>query len=158
LGFALLYSITKSTSDKADDKRKQSMQKTQKGLMPEWYKTNKSWKCGNNVIATLYGNTMTISGKGAMDDLQGNINSLNFEATHSWKPWVSNRDDIRKVVVETGVTHIGRMTFCRCENLSSVEISNTVKSIGDGAFLGLNINSVKIPSSVTNIGTDAFSY
>lgn len=156
LGFILLYNIAKSVSNKADNKRKQRMQKTQKGLLPDWAKTNMQWKCGKKVTAKLYGNIMTISGIGAMDDLQGNINSLDFEATHSWKPWAGYQDNIRKVVIEAGVTHIGRMAFWRCENISSVEISNTVKSIGDGAFVGSFLNFVAIPSSVTSIGADAF--
>ena len=57
------------------------------------------------------------------------------------------------------VTSIGEWAFCLCqEGLISVTIGNSVKSIGDYAFLGcFGLTSVTIGNSVTSIGDQAFS-
>ena len=55
------------------------------------------------------------------------------------------------------VTSIGSGVFAGAE-LRSVEIPNSVTSIGDRAFSGCAVlESVEIPSSVTSIGSDAFN-
>ena len=47
--------------------------------------------------------------------------------------------------------------FC-CTNLTSIEIPNSVTSIGTSAFSGCTgLTSIEIPDSITNIGTSAFS-
>ena len=44
-----------------------------------------------------------------------------------------------------------------CESLTNIEISNSVTSIGGGAFLGCtSLTNVEIPNSVTYIGSEAF--
>ena len=49
-------------------------------------------------------------------------------------PWVKYRDDIKAVVIEEGVTHIGAQCFQFCTNLKSVTIPSSVESIGAAAF------------------------
>ena len=71
---------------------------------------------------------------------------------------------IREVVFGEGVTKVGSNTFgfMRSDlgiytNLSRIEFSDTVESIGTQAFWNLNgISSVRIPSSITTILDDAF--
>ena len=67
--------------------------------------------------------TLTISGKGEMPDYSGDT-----------PPWVKYRDDIKAVVIEEGVTHIGTQCFQFCTNLKSVTIPSSVESIGAAAF------------------------
>ena len=67
--------------------------------------------------------TLTISGKGEMPDYSGDT-----------PPWVKYRDDIKAVVIEEGVTHIGAQCFQFCTNLKSVTIPSSVESIGAAAF------------------------
>lgn len=67
--------------------------------------------------------TLTISGKGEMPDYSGDT-----------PPWVKYRDDIKAVVIEEGVTHIGAQCFQFCTKLKSVTIPSSVGSIGDAAF------------------------
>lgn len=55
------------------------------------------------------------------------------------------------------VTGIGKDAFCDCYLLKSINISNSVTSIGDGAFSSSGLVSVNIPNGVTNIGERAFS-
>ena len=67
--------------------------------------------------------TLTISGKGEMPDYSGDT-----------PPWEKYRDDIKAVVIEKGVTHIGAQCFQFCTNLKSVTIPSSVESIGAAAF------------------------
>ena len=63
--------------------------------------------------------TLTIRGKGAMGDY--NIGT----------PWGSF---IEHVIIEDGVTGIGKQAFFGCKSLTSVIIPNSVTSIGSFAF------------------------
>ncbi|MBO5988082.1 MAG: leucine-rich repeat domain-containing protein [Paludibacteraceae bacterium] len=55
------------------------------------------------------------------------------------------------------VKHIGDEAFIYCNNLQNVVIPNSVTSIGEKAFSGCkNLQSVVIPNSVTSIGREAF--
>ena len=69
--------------------------------------------------------TLTISGKGKMDDyLWGTDNP----------PWYEFSRDIKSVVIEEGITHIGKQAFAGCNSIEDVEIPNSIKSIGTLAF------------------------
>ena len=46
----------------------------------------------------------------------------------------------------------------RYSNISTLEIPDSVTTIGQAAFLGSKITSIDIPNSVTNIGTWTFKY
>ena len=68
--------------------------------------------------------TLTISGTD-MPDYYGYTN---------FAPWYYQRDKIKKVLIENGVTNIGDMAFYDCSYLTSISIPNSVTSIGDNAF------------------------
>lgn len=89
--------------------------------------------------------TLSISGKGAMP---------NFDSAGE-QPWSENGSQIRRVVIENGVTNIGACAFWNCGVLS-VEIPSTVTTIGNNAFYSSAIIGVTIPSSVKTIGDNAF--
>ena len=55
-----------------------------------------------------------------------------------------------------GLTSIGNGAFFRCSGLTSIEIPNSVTSIGNEAFWGCSLTSIEIPNSVTSIGNSAF--
>ena len=74
-------------------------------------------------------------------------------------PWFFDRDNVKKVVIENGVTYIGRDAFIGCRYLTYVSIPNTVTSIGEKAFAGCSsLVSITIPESVTSLGAYAFSH
>ena len=106
-----------------------------------------SGTCGDNLTWTLDNNgTLTISGTGDMDDW--GYNSF---------PWYSKREGVRDVIIENGVTSVGKNAFYGCESLISVKISNSVTSIGIQAFGGCSsLISITIPNSVTSIGDSVF--
>lgn len=83
---------------------------------------NQSGICGDGVTWTLDdGGTLTISKTG---EGTGAINNQAF----------ANRDDIKSVVIEDGVTSIGYMTFNKCKNLEKAAIPGSVKTIEQQAF------------------------
>ena len=85
--------------------------------------------------------TLTISGKGAMEDYTGKT-----------VPWVDQQADIKRVVIESDVTTIGSNAFMACKNLESVSIPEGLVTIGDRAFSQTGLKSIVIPASVTAIG------
>ena len=109
-----------------------------------------SGTCGKNLTWTLDSEgTLTISGTG-----RTNSYAENYSA-----PWYSHRDLVKNVVINSGVTGIGRYAFRYCHNLASVTIPDSVTSIGGFAFCNCNsLESVTIPDSVTSIGDSAFSF
>lgn len=89
-----------------------------------------SGTCGENLTWTLDENgTLTISGKGKMDDWGG---AYNFNDV----PWHSYCSNVTTVIICDGISSIGRNSFRMCSNLTKVEISNTVTSVGSYAFQG----------------------
>lgn len=103
----------------------------------------KSGKCGENATWVLDNDgTLTISGTGAM-----------YDYSHG-APWGT---DIKKVVIEKGITSIAGCAFYGCTNLTSVTIPDGITCIGYAAFDGCtNLTNITIPDSVTVIGDWAF--
>ncbi len=64
----------------------------------------------------------------------GEGNTKAFDRDDS--PWYENRESIKQVVIEDGITGIGSCAFLGCSNLTGVTIPDSVTSIGEGAFLG----------------------
>ena len=102
----------------------------------------------DNVIATLSDDgILTISGT-------GNMKNWNSSATTDW---YEMKDKVKTVIIENGVSNIGRYVFCECSNLTSIEIPSSVTSIGDGAFYNCtSLTSINIPEGVISIGDYAF--
>ena len=67
-------------------------------------------------------------------------------------------DNLASVTISESVKSIGSGAFSNCDSLTSVVIPGSVTSIGDRAFLGCdNLNNITIPDSVTEIGGNSFS-
>ena len=66
---------------------------------------------------------------------------------------------IIRVVIPDSITSIGDLAFARCDELRSVQMSNSVKSIGAGAFFCCSkLAGIEISQNVTRIGDLAFAY
>ncbi|MDE5768973.1 MAG: leucine-rich repeat domain-containing protein [Oscillospiraceae bacterium] len=131
-----------------------------------------SGTCGDNLTWNFEESTgtLTINGTGEMEDWKD----------YKESPWYDLREDIEKVILEDGITTIGRVSFHSCYALEFVTIPNSVTAIGVGAFYctpwletkrnenplviinGILIDgitctdNVVIPDSVTKIGDGAF--
>lgn len=107
-----------------------------------------SGTCGDNLTWKLDDEgTLTISGKGAMTEWVDSDSA----------PWKTYSNTINKVVIQPGVTSIGKEAFSWCKNLRSITIPEGVTSIGIYAFQGCSrLTNITIPKSVTSIGGSAF--
>lgn len=109
-----------------------------------------SGTCGENVTWTLDGEgTLTISGKGEMENYSPSVNM----------PWYDCRSSVKNVVMNEGVTSIGNYAFCSCTSLESVTLPKSLKKIGTYSFFEcIPLDGITIPESVTTIGYGAFCY
>lgn len=98
---------------------------------------------------------MTVSGSGGMEDF--NL-QMNYPAPSTvTSPYYSYRQNITEVVIESGITHIGKYAFWSFRSLTSVSIPTTVKTIGSSSFPGCySLASVTIPEGTEKIGDNAF--
>ena len=109
-------------------------------IVSYWNEDNLTWKLDAN-------GTLTISGTGAMKDYDYDSNP---------SP-VYNNSDVKKIVIEDGVTSIGNSVFDSCSNLASITIPDGVTSIGERAFSNCSsLTNITIPNSVTCIEYAAF--
>lgn len=68
------------------------------------------------------------------------------------------RPSFLRIVIEEGITEIKEVSFCRLQNLVSVWLPNSLKSIGGFAFgLCSSLKTIRLPSGLTSIGRQAFS-
>lgn len=105
-------------------------------------------QAGDNITWTLYSDgLLKISGSGAMSIFSkaGDV------------PWGDKciagdqRNNIKKVVIEEGVTSIGGYSFNLCTNLKEVYAASTVEKL-DGGYIFHNCNQldyIELPSGVT---------
>lgn len=104
-------------------------------------------KCGANVRWTFADGVLTLSGSGAMYDYE------NSEAS----PF-AQRQDVKKIVINSGVTRIGNYAFSNMHKIESVSLPPTLTEIGDYAFNWCgNFKSLTLPGSIKKIGSYAFS-
>lgn len=80
--------------------------------------------CGENAVWSLEDGVLTVSGNGKMNDFNSEKDL----------PWYNERASVKKIVVSSGITHIGDMAFYGCTNAETAEIADTVQSIGMSAF------------------------
>ena len=89
------------------------------------------------------------------DDGTLTISGTDMPNYYTGAPWFENKDKIKKIVIENGVTNIGSGAFYHCDNLTSITIPNSVTNIGDEAFYKCSgLTSIVIPNA--SIGNDAF--
>ncbi|MDD4141722.1 MAG: leucine-rich repeat protein [Bacteroidales bacterium] len=63
---------------------------------------------------------------------------------------------IKDFVLPEGVEYIGKCLCCDYDKLRSVKFNNSLKEIGDYAFVDTEILTILLPDSVTTIGNGAF--
>ena len=116
-----------------------------------------SGTCGEQATWELYQDgTLYIKGSGAMSDYS--VSSDANDTSFCSAPWyASHGSGIQTVILEDGITQIGKNAFADCFAMHSVSIPDSVTTIGEGAFTFCgSLESVTIPDGVTKIGSAAF--
>ena len=93
--------------------------------------------------------TLTISG-----------NTGDFHYSSNIAPWITEYGEkIKKVVIEEGVTKLGKYAFYELKNLTEVQLSNSLESIGYSVFYGCeNLTTLDLPVNLKYVYDLAFSY
>ena len=106
-----------------------------------------SGKCGANLTWSYSDGTLTISGGGDMYDYFPD----NYQSDDErWQSGIYVYRNFNKVIIEEGVTSIGRGAFYNCKYLQSIKLPSSLKRIGDIAFDGCNkLNKVDISNIET---------
>ncbi|MCM1349491.1 MAG: leucine-rich repeat protein [Firmicutes bacterium] len=82
--------------------------------------------------------------------------NLKYQAGQGYSPFYSNTT-LTSVEIGNTVTSIGHSAFEGCSALTSITIPNSVTSIRDWSFYGCSaLTSINIPNSVTSIGDYVF--
>lgn len=99
--------------------------------------SNKSGKCGDNAVWSLSDDgVLTISGSGDMYDYEL------YQADDSQRvPWYSEREKIKFIIIEDGITGIGASAFSECNAVKNIYFPSSVKKISNNALL--NCTSLK---------------
>ena len=112
-----------------------------------------SGSLGENITWALEGSsdsgyTIRISGSGDTPD---------YDYT-SDIPWYSHINEIKSVIVEDGITGLGKASFYKSTSIQSVKIADSVRSIGDLCFFrNGSLEKIELGNGLTSIGEAAFS-
>ncbi len=102
-----------------------------------------SGQCGRTAYWELKEGVLTISGTGDV----------------TYMGWENLRSEIKKVVIEDGITNITDGSFYQCTNLTSVIIPDSVTYIGFRAFYECKkLKSVTLPENLQSLGDYAFMH
>ena len=141
-----------------------------------------TWYCGPEkkpraVKAVLKDGTLTVSGKGAMNDFLEPLGRgllmepwgrnlthydeqrkelMKAERANHWPPWYFTLEYdstilITSVIIGEGVTHIGDMAFAGLPELQHITIPASVSSIGGNALVKLDLDCCGDVSNLTSI-------
>lgn len=92
--------------------------------------------CGDDLVWSLDGSTLTITGSGEMYDCTDGA------------PWEDSKNRIASVVFTGGVTYVGAAAFKDCENLASVDFGGAMYAIGPDAFRNCTaLTTISLPST-----------
>ncbi len=87
-------------------------------------------KCGPSATWVLENGVLTISGSGFMNDFRFH------KVSEDLPPWYALRERIEKVVINEGITTIGKNAFYGCSKLTTVNLPQSLTAVGEAAFSG----------------------
>lgn len=107
--------------------------------------------CGPDLLWALDNEgTLTISGTGGMDD-------YDYGSTDNLPPWHEHSIDIKRLVIQDGVTTIGNSAFGFLSMLNDVVLPDSVTVIGKEAFIGCpSLKEISLPSGVKQLKEGSF--
>ena len=97
--------------------------------------------------------TLTFSGEGEMDV----YTTDEFGDTYINPKWSYLKDDAEKVIINEGVTNVGKHAFLSFSKLEEVKLASTIESIGTAAFGECKaLTSIQLPEGLKTIEEEAF--
>ena len=120
---------------------------------PVSYEYADTGSCGDSLTYTVENGILWIQGTGDMYDCKEDSSYRK----PSWDPFL-----FTQIVIESGVTSIGDYAYAFAHAngcpLTSVQLPDTLKRIGESAFSGCNnLAELVLPEGLTTIGDGAFS-
>ena len=112
----------------------------------------KTYECGEQCTATLdtKSGIMRVEGNGEMRDYN------EIERFHL--PWTNDKGYIKKVVIDDGITNIGRYAFFNCNTIKTIELSKSVQYVDSCAFDEIyGIQSVTMHDTTIWLDQDNFN-
>ena len=109
--------------------------------------TPKNYMVNSTISARLDENgVLTVTGTGNIPDYTAS----------QLAPWV--QDEVKKIIINEGITRIGNYAFCELNELEEITFSNTIVSIGRYAFYGCeSLTEFIAPNSLELIEASAFA-
>lgn len=83
-------------------------------------------------------------------------NYISYPVTYITSSAFSNKDSLRSVTIEDGITEIQQYAFRYCDNLTKVVLPSTLTTLGTCCFYESGLESIDIPEGVTEIPVSAF--
>ena len=112
-----------------------------------------SGSLGENITWALEGS----SDSGYTIRISGSGDTPGYDYT-SDIPWYSHINEIKSVIVEDGITGLGKASFYKSTSIQSVKIADSVRSIGDLCFYrNGSLEKIELGNGLTSIGEAAFS-
>lgn len=104
-------------------------------------------KCGKNLKWSFSAGTLTITGKGEMENYNEKV----------LPPWYHLRGEIISVRLDDSIKSIGTLAFYDLTNLKAVSIPEGVEKLSDKAFYNCTeLMMISLPDSLKQIGKSAF--
>ncbi|MBR3952231.1 MAG: leucine-rich repeat protein [Oscillospiraceae bacterium] len=103
---------------------------------------NLTWNLDENGV-------LTISGGGEMEDYS--MNNSTSGTVSSSAPWWKYNNRITSVVLEDGITYIGKAAFCGLSNISgTVNLPSSLNKIAPNAFYGAKVQGITVSEGNDN--------
>ena len=115
---------------------------------------------GDNATWDFSNGILTISGQGAIsvtedENYRSPVSSIGGQVFYSDTAWKSIKNQVKKIVIKSGITSICEKAFTSLPALKEVEVENGVIKIGAKAFAYCNnLEKVTLPASISVIGED----
>ena len=115
-------------------------------------------KVGENIVATLEGDTLTLTGSGATYDYDASWDDM--DDSYVGNQWLDEETivKIKKIVLGDGITQIGNFAFAGCTNLQEIVFpQKNLKKIKENVFYGCSsLKEFIVPEGVESLGDSSF--